>query len=46
MLDGSKVVKICYDPELHREWKARLIVVAVMSCAIGLLLQWTLKILP
>lgn len=46
MLDGSRPVYICYDPDLHREWKTKLFTVALVAFAAGVLLQWLYPVLP
>ena len=46
MLDGSKPVFICRDPELHREWKTKLFVVALFAFGGGVTAQWLWHLLP
>jgi hypothetical protein len=35
MLDGSKPVYICYAPELHRRWKTKVVILAVVFFLLG-----------
>jgi hypothetical protein len=46
MRDGSVPAFVCRDPDLHREWKTKLVVVALFAFAAGVIVQWTLNLLP
>jgi hypothetical protein len=46
MRDGSVPVYICRDPDLHREWKARVFVFALFAFGAGAFAQWLFHLLP
>jgi len=46
MRDGSVPAYICRDPDLHQEWKMKLLVTALFFFAVGVAAQWWWRILP
>lgn len=46
MRDSSVPAFVCRDPDLHREWKTKMLVVALFSFCAGMVIQWMWQLLP